>query len=469
MSPVEPRGARAGDPRRDAAEELETRRRVREVTEALMARMPESDVVPTLDRVARAMELLGDPQRTYRVVHLTGTNGKTSTTRMTERILRETGLRTGRFTSPHLHDPLERITIDGAPIPPRQFLDVWDDVAPFIAIVDAESEAAGGPPLSYFECIAVLAFAAFADAPVDVAVVEVGLGGRWDATNVADGDVAVITPIGIDHERFLGSDVQSIATEKAGIIKPGARVVSAEQQEEARAVIADAVDLAGATLATAGGEFGISAHDVAVGGQLVSIRGLAGEYTDLLLPLHGQHQAQNLSLAVAAVESFLGDGQQPLDLELLRAAVADMTTPGRLEVVRRSPAVIVDSAHNPHGMETLARALEESFTFARLIGLVAIFEDKDAEAMLTALAPSIDHLVVSRNSNPRSMAPDALGRLARELLGDDMVTVVQDLPDAVDLAGALADEGGVSGGVIATGSISTAADVRMLLGTTEVN
>ena len=456
------------DRRREAAEELEVRRRVREVTDALMARMPESDVVPTLDRVARAMELMGDPQRAYPVIHLTGTNGKTSTTRMVDRILRETGLRTGRFTSPHLHDPLERITIDGASIDPRQFLEVWDDVAPFLAIVDAESEQAGGPPLSYFECIAVLAFAAFADAPVDVAVVEVGLGGRWDATNVADGDVAVITPVGIDHERFLGSDLESIASEKAGIIKPGARVVSAEQEEDVRAVVADAVEAADARLATYGTEFGVTAHDVAVGGQLVSIQGLAGEYTDLLLPLHGEHQAQNLALAVAAVESFLGGGEQPLDVEVLREAVAGTTTPGRLEVVRRSPAVIVDSAHNPHGMLTLARALEESFTFARLIGLVAIFEDKDAEAMLSALGTAVDHVVVTRNSSPRSMAPEALGRLAREVLGDDMVTVVENLPDAVDLAGALADEGGVSGGVIATGSIHTAADVRMVLGTTDV-
>ncbi|MFC0358786.1 MULTISPECIES: bifunctional folylpolyglutamate synthase/dihydrofolate synthase [Kytococcus] len=459
----------SADPRREAAENLETTRRVREVTQALMARMPESDVVPTLDRVARCMELLGDPQRTYRVVHLTGTNGKTSTTRMVERILRETGLRTGRFTSPHLHDPLERISIDGAPIDPRHFLEVWDDVAPFIAIVDAESEAAGGPPLSYFECIAVLALAAFADAPVDVAVIEVGLGGRWDATNVADGDVAVITPIGLDHERYLGGDVQSIAAEKAGIVKPGARVVVAEQAEEARAVVADAVEAAGARLATAGVDFGVTEHDVAVGGQLVGIRGLAGEYDELVLPLFGQHQAQNLALAVAAVESFLGDGQQPLDPELLREAVAGMTAPGRLEVVRRSPTVVVDSAHNPHGMETLARALEESFTFARLVGLVAVFEDKDAEGMLSALAPAVDHLVVSRNSSPRSMEPEALGRLARELLGDDMVTVVENLPDALDLAGSLADEGGVSGGVIATGSIHTAADVRMLLGTTDVS
>lgn len=459
----------SADPRREAAENLETTRRVREVTQALMARMPESDVVPTLDRVARCMELLGDPQRTYRVVHLTGTNGKTSTTRMVERILRETGLRTGRFTSPHLHDPLERISIDGAPIDPRHFLEVWDDVAPFIAIVDAESEAAGGPPLSYFECIAVLALAAFADAPVDVAVIEVGLGGRWDATNVADGDVAVITPIGLDHERYLGGDVQSIAAEKAGIVKPGARVVVAEQAEEARAVVADAVEAAGARLATAGVDFGVTEHDVAVGGQLVGIRGLAGEYDELVLPLFGQHQAQNLALAVAAVESFLGDGQQPLDPELFREAVAGMTAPGRLEVVRRSPTVVVDSAHNPHGMETLARALEESFTFARLVGLVAVFEDKDAEGMLSALAPAVDHLVVSRNSSPRSMEPEALGRLARELLGDDMVTVVENLPDALDLAGSLADEGGVSGGVIATGSIHTAADVRMLLGTTDVS
>ncbi|SNC71678.1 dihydrofolate synthase / folylpolyglutamate synthase [Kytococcus aerolatus] len=452
------------DAARAAAEELETRRRVREVTDALMARLPESDAVPTLDRVARAMELLGDPQRTYRVIHLTGTNGKTSTTRMVERILRETGLRTGRFTSPHLHSPLERITIDGEPISGEHFLAVWDDVAPFLAIVDAEAEAAGNPPLSYFECITVLGLAAFADAPVDVAVVEVGLGGRWDATNVADGDVAVLTPIGIDHERFLGSELTDIAAEKSGIIKPGARVVSAEQEEDVRAVIAEAAHAAGARVAIAGVDFGVDSHDVAVGGQLVGLRGLAGSYEDLLLPLHGRHQAENLALAVAAVESFLGDGGQALGPELLRDAVGDMSTPGRLEVVRRSPTVVVDSAHNPHGMLALARAMEESFTFARLIGLVAIFEDKDVEGLLSALGPAVDHLVVSRNTSPRSMEPEALGRVARELLGEDMVTVVPNLPDALDLAAELADEGGVSGGVLATGSITTAADVRTLLG-----
>lgn len=452
------------DAARAAAEELETRRRVREVTDALMARLPESDAVPTLDRVARAMELLGDPQRTYRVIHLTGTNGKTSTTRMVERILRETGLRTGRFTSPHLHSPLERITIDGEPISGEHFLAVWDDVAPFLAIVDAEAEAAGNPPLSYFECITVLGLAAFADAPVDVAVVEVGLGGRWDATNVADGDVAVLTPIGIDHERFLGSELTDIAAEKSGIIKPGARVVSAEQEEDVRAVIAEAAHAAGARVAIAGVDFGVDSHDVAVGGQLVGLRGLAGSYEDLLLPLHGRHQAENLALAVAAVESFLGDGGQALGPELLRDAVGDMSTPGRLEVVRRSPTVVVDSAHNPHGMFALARAMEESFTFARLIGLVAIFEDKDVEGLLSALGPAVDHLVVSRNTSPRSMEPEALGRVARELLGEDMVTVVPNLPDALDLAAELADEGGVSGGVLATGSITTAADVRTLLG-----
>ncbi|MGB3762443.1 MAG: folylpolyglutamate synthase/dihydrofolate synthase family protein, partial [Ornithinimicrobium sp.] len=360
------------------------------VTEEIMQRAPESEIEPTLDRVAEVMDLMGSPQRSFPVVHLTGTNGKTSTTRMVERLLREMGLNTGRFTSPHLHDLRERISIAGEPISEQRFLDAYDDVLPFVHMVDAESVEAGGPVMTYFEVLVVVAYAAFADAPVDVAVIEVGLGGVWDATNVADGQVSVITPVAIDHTRLLGDTVEAIATEKAGIIKPGAIAIVGEQQPEVMAILMDRCEEVGATIQTQGIAFGVTEREVAVGGQQVSIQGLASDYRDLFLPLHGAYQAQNASLAVAAVEAFVGGGEQRLTDEVIRGAFADMSSPGRLEIVRRSPTVIVDAAHNPAGMAALVEAMQDSFTVHRLIGVLAILEEKDAESMLELLEPILD-------------------------------------------------------------------------------
>ncbi|HET8601387.1 MAG TPA: folylpolyglutamate synthase/dihydrofolate synthase family protein [Segeticoccus sp.] len=450
-----------------AAEALEVRKRMRETEEAILSRAPEHDLVPSLDRIAAVMELMGDPQKAFPVVHLTGTNGKTSTTRMVERILRESGLSTGRFTSPHLHDIRERISLNGKPIPAEKFLAAYADAIPFIELVDARSLAEGGPRMTYFEVLVAVAYAAFADAPVDVAVVEVGMGGAWDATNVADGTVSVVTPVGIDHERFLGSSVEQIATEKSGIIKADAIAVSSEQLPEVLQILRDRAEEVGADLAVEGERFGVLTRELAVGGQQVSVRGLAGDYPDLFLPLHGMHQAHNLATAIAAVEAFLGGGEQRLDPQVLGAALADVTSPGRLEIVRRSPTVMVDAAHNPAGAIALRDALQDSFTFARLVGVIGIFEDKDATGILEALEPVLDHVVVSRTTSPRAMAADRLGALAVEVFGEDRVTVVAELPDALDTAAGLADEGGVAGGVIATGSVFTAAEVRMLLGATE--
>ncbi len=443
--------------------------RMVEVTEEILARAPETAIEPTLDRVARVMDLMGEPQRSFGVIHVTGTNGKTSTSRMIERLLREVGLNTGRFTSPHLHDLRERIAIAGEPVSPERFLAAYDDVLPFVQLADEESVAAGGPRMTFFEVLTCVAFAAFADAPVDIAVLEVGLGGSWDATNVADGAVAVVTPIAIDHTRYLGDSLESIATEKAGIIKPGAIAVLGSQESEAMQILLDRADEVDASVHPEGLGFGVLERTLAVGGQQLSLRSLAGDYPDLFLPLFGEHQAHNAALAVAAVEAFVGGGEQPLDIDLVRAAFEAMTSPGRLEVVRRSPTVVVDAAHNPAGVTALVEAVRDSFTFHRLVGLVAVLEDKDAEAMLQLLEPVLDHIVVSRNTSPRSIRPARLGELAAEIFGEDRVTVVPDLPDALDTAAGLADEGGMSGAVLATGSVVTAAEVRMLLGVTSTS
>lgn len=446
--------------------------RLREVEAEILARTPEHDLTPTLARIQAVVELMDNPQRSFPLVHVTGTNGKTSTTRMIERLLREFGLRTGRFTSPHLHDVRERIAFDGEPISAERFVATYDEVLPYLQLVDARSAAAGEPMLSYFEVLVAMAYAAFADAPVDVAVVEVGLGGEWDATNVADGKVSVITPIALDHERFLGSTTVEIATEKRGIIKPGGFAVIAQQDVEVAEVILQKVAEVGATVVREGLEFGVLSREVALGGQQVSLRGLAGDYEDLFLPLYGTHQAGNAACALAAVEAFLGAGEQQLNPERVLAGFADVSSPGRLEVVRRSPTVIVDAAHNPAGTQALVDAVEEGFGFRRLIGVVAVLADKDARGMLEVLEPILDEVVVTRTTSSRALDPQDLGAVAAQVFGADRVHVEPLLPDALERAVTLAETGdedpttdGLGGnGVLATGSVTTAAEVRLLLG-----
>ncbi|MER7071154.1 folylpolyglutamate synthase/dihydrofolate synthase family protein [Terrabacter sp. NPDC000476] len=453
----------------EAARNLDEMKRVREIEEEILARAPENDIGPSLERIRAVMELAGDPQRSYPSIHLTGTNGKTSTSRMIDTILRESGLSTGRFTSPHLHDIRERISLSGKPIPRDKFIAAYDEIAPLVELVDARSLESGGRRMNFFEVLVALAYAAFADAPVDVAIIEVGLGGSWDATNVVDAQVAVITPVDLDHTHLLGDDVVSIAEEKSGIIKADSVTVSGVQDEDVARVLLDRVEeVGGARIVFEGNDFGVLAREVAIGGQQVSLRGLAGEYTDLFLPLHGAHQASNLATAVAAVESFVGGGTQAVEAEVLTAACAAMTSPGRLEIVRRSPTVLVDAAHNPHGARSLVTAMGEAFAFTTLVGLVGIVADKDAAGMLEVLEPALDHIVVTRSSSPRALAPEKLGELAVEIFGESRVTVVRDLPDALEQAVTLAEADGMGGGVIATGSVITAGEVRMLLGRTDV-
>jgi len=444
-------------------------RRLREVEREVFARRPEHAVEPTLDRISALATLLGDPQRAYPVIHVTGTNGKTSTARMIETLLRARGLRTGLFTSPHLSNVRERIVVDGEPLPVEAFLASYDDVAPYVALVDEREPLR----LSFFEVLTAMAFAAFADAPVDVAVIEVGLGGTWDATNIADGAVAVETPISIDHTRYLGSTIEEIAGEKAGIIKPGAVAILGQQPLAAAEVLLRRVAEVGATVAREGIEFGVVARELAVGGQVISLRELAGEYHDLLLPLFGAYQASNAACALAAVEAFAsgGPGGEPLGEELVREAFAGMTSPGRLEVVRRSPVVIVDSGHNPAGMAASLEAVAEAFSFRTLIVVLAISEDKDVPAVLDQLEPAADGLVVTRNSSDRSMDPGKLADLAADVFGPDRVRAADRLDDAIEAAVGMADEAAADGlggsGVLVTGSVVTAGDARSLLGASD--
>ncbi len=449
---------------------------LRAVEREIIARRPEHAIEPSLDRIEALVSLLGDPQRAYPVIHLTGTNGKTSTARMTETLLRARGLRTGLFTSPHLSSIQERICVDGVPLTPDQFVAAYQEILPYLRLVDDSQPV----PLSFFEVLVGMAFSVFADAPVDVAVIEVGMGGTWDNTNVADGVVAVVTPISIDHSRYLGNTVDAIAADKAGIIKPGAIAVLAQQPLDAAEMLLRRVAKVGATVAREGIEFGVTSRELAVGGQLVSIRGLLGEYGDLFLPLFGAYQAGNAACALAAVEAFAGaapggdGGPEPLGAALVREAFGMMSSPGRLEIVRRSPTVIVDAAHNPAGMAASMEALTEAFTFTDLVAILAVSEDKDVPAMLDQLEPVVSELVVTCNSSPRSMNPAKLAELAAAVFGPDRVRQADRLDDAIEIAVGLADDaaaaaeaaGALPGGgcgILVTGSVITAGDARLLL------
>ncbi len=440
------------------------------VEAVLDKRWPEVKIDPSLDRIAALLELLGDPQRGYPVVHLTGTNGKTSTARMVDSLLTEIGLRTGRYTSPHLQRATERINIDNRPISPERYVEVYRDVAPFVDLVDAQSSKAGSDvPLSKFEVLTAMGYAAFADAPVEAGVVEVGLGGRWDATNVVDAAVAVITPIGVDHAEFLGTDVLGIAREKAGIVKPGAVAVLAAQDRAVAEVLVQRCVEVGAQVAREGAEFGVREREIAVGGQRIALQGLSGRYDDVFLPLHGEHQASNAALAIAAAEALVGAGPKaPLDPEVVRAAYAAVRAPGRLERVaagRDVATVLVDAAHNPHGARALAAALTSEFRFTRLVAVVGAMRDKDVRGILAELEPVVSDVVVTASSSPRAMDPDELGAHAAAVFGPERVSVEPVLGEAVEQARELAEEEGSSGaGVIVTGSVVTAGEARTLFG-----
>lgn len=448
-------------------------------------RWPETKIEPSTDRIVALMELLGSPQRAYPCIHVAGTNGKTSVTRMIDALLTALHRRTGRTTSPHLQSAVERIAIDGQPISPAKYVEIYSEIEPFVELVDKRSQEQGGPAMSKFEVLVAMAFVAFADAPVDIGVVEVGLGGRWDATNIVDAPVAVVTPIGIDHVEFLGPDLASIANEKAGIIKrhkldemtgeagPDTVAVIAQQAPEAMEVLLSQTVEADAAVAREGSEFSVLSRQVAVGGQVLELQGLGGVYPEIFLPLHGEHQAHNAAVALAAVEAFFGAGaERQLDIDAIRAGFASVIVPGRLERVRSAPAVFLDAAHNPHGAAALADTLQSEFDFRRLVGVISVMGDKDVAGILAALEPAFDEIVVTHNGSPRALETDALAAIALELFGEDRVVVAPTLLDAIETATAMveeaAEDGGAEGflgtGIVITGSVVTAGAARTLFG-----
>ncbi|NYJ07075.1 bifunctional folylpolyglutamate synthase/dihydrofolate synthase [Petropleomorpha daqingensis] len=435
------------------------------VEKALLERWPENRLEPSLTRINALMDLLGSPQRAYPVVQVAGTNGKTTTARMVDELLRGFGLRVGRFTSPHLQSIRERIVLDGEPVSAERFVETYNDIAPYIELVDAGGEI----PMSFFEVMVGMAYALFAEAPVDVAVIEVGMGGTWDATNVVDARVAVVTPVALDHAEYLGPDVGTIAGEKAGIIKRDAIAVVAHQEPAALDALVRRVVEVEATLAREGTEFGILDRTVALGGQQLRLQGLGGEYDEVYVPLFGAHQAQNASTALAAVEAFLGAGAAtgPIDVETVRTAFAAVRSPGRLERVRTSPTVLVDAAHNPAGMAVTVAAVRESFDFTRLVGVVGCVRGKDVDGMLRELEGICAELVVTQNSSERALPADELGALAVDVFGADRVSVHPLLPEALESAIELAEAGpddALGGsGVLVTGSVITAGEARTLL------
>ncbi|GAB3219097.1 folylpolyglutamate synthase/dihydrofolate synthase family protein [Glycomyces halotolerans] len=418
----------------------------------------------TLDRIKALLDMMGDPQRAFRSVHITGTNGKTSTTRMIERLVRGHELRTGMFTSPHLDNVTERICIDGRPIAADRLAATYYEIAPLADLVDAQFEES----LTYFEMTVALAMSAFADTPIDVGVVEVGLGGETDSTNILGAEVAVISPIAIDHTKWLGNTIEEIATMKAGIVHEGATLVTSAQDRNAMGPLLRRAKAVGARLVAEGRGFEVTAREVAVGGQQITVETKAARYEDLFLPLHGEYQAHNAALALAAVEVLLGAGEpKALDAQIVGEAFADFDSPGRLEVVRTAPTVILDAAHNPAGMEAMTRAVDEEFNFRKLVAVVGMLADKETDHMLELLDPIVDEVVVTRSSSDRSLPAATLGKTAREILGEERVTVLPHLSDAIARAIELAEEADdvyeSGGGVLITGSVFTVADARKLL------
>jgi dihydrofolate synthase/folylpolyglutamate synthase len=439
---------------------------LRQVEGEIFGRRGEGHIHPTNERMTALVDLLGDPQHAFRGIHLTGTNGKTSTARMIDELLRGFGLRVGRYTSPHLSAVTERIVIDGLPVSDRTFVEAYQELVPFIELVEGQFDVA----LSFFEIVTALAYSIFADTPVDVAVVEVGMGGTWDNTNVLDAEVAVVTPIDLDHTQYLGDSVGAIAAEKAGIIKPGATAVLAAQTPEAAAALIRRAVEVGAVVAREGLEFGVLDRRIAVGGQVLTLQGLGSVYDDVFLPLHGAHQAQNAACALAAVEAFFGAGGATggIEIDIVREAFSTVRSPGRLEAVRSAPTILVDAAHNPHGMAASVAAISEAFDFRRLIAVVAMMLDKDSRGILEALEPIADEIVVTQNGSPRALPVDTLAAEAVAVFGADRVTVAARLDDAIETAVTLAEQTGgevlVGTGVLVTGSVVTAGEARVLLG-----
>ncbi|MFT4147850.1 MAG: folylpolyglutamate synthase/dihydrofolate synthase family protein [Micrococcaceae bacterium] len=432
----------------------------------LLARQPENKMEPRLDPLRQACDLLGNPQNAYRVIHITGTNGKTSTARMIESLIREHNLKTGRYTSPHLESITERISIDGEAVDEETFCEVYEDIKPYLQMVDEQLKAEGENILTFFETITILGFAIFAHYAVDVAIVEVGLGGKWDATNIVKPDVAVFTPIDLDHTEVLGDTVEEIAEEKAGIIKEDAFVISAVQDRDVAQILLDTSQEKGAQAFFEGVQFGVTSRTLAVGGQLLDFKGLAGDYPHVLVPLFGEHQAQNAAVALAAVEAFIGGGQKQLSTDIVEEGFLKATSPGRIELLRSAPTIMIDAAHNPAGAKTLATTLKESFNFTRIIGIVAVLQGKDARGIFEELKDTFDEVIVTESQSPRAIPTEELEEYAYDVFDERNVSAQPKLDTAIEMAVEAAEaDGELSGAVVACGSITLIGEVKTLLGT----
>jgi dihydrofolate synthase/folylpolyglutamate synthase len=430
--------------------------RIDAIEKALLARWPESRIAPSIERIAALVDILGSPQLTYPTIHVGGTNGKTTTTRMIDALLFAHGLRTGRFTSPHLETYLERIAINGQSIDPKELIFSYNDIAAYLDLMDEKFEH----PISFFEAITALAFVAFAEHPINVGVIEVGMGGQWDATNVVKADVSVIMPIGFDHMEYLGNTLHEIASTKAGIIKENGFIVLAQQEPEAAKELIRKAAEVGADVVREGIEFSVTSRAVAVGGQLLTIQGVNETYEEIFLPLHGRHQASNAAAALVAVEAFFGD--QPLDIDAVRSGFASVVSPGRCEVVHRDPTIILDAAHNPHGAKALAETLRSEFNFDEIIAVVGVLGDKDAEGIFKELEPIVDHVIVTQSSSERAMASSEVEKIASSVFGVDRVFEVQDLFQAIDkaISDSVRPLSEATVGIIITGSVVTVGQAR---------
>ena len=433
--------------------------RIDAIEQALLKRWPETRIAPTLERIAALVDALGSPQLTYPTIHVGGTNGKTTTARMIDSLLFEMGLRTGRFTSPHLESYLERISINGQPIDPKAMIFSYNDIAAYLDFMDSKFDT----PISFFEAMTALAFAAFAEHPIDVGVIEVGMGGEWDATNVVDADVSVIMPIDLDHTEYLGSTISEIAKTKAGIIKEGGFVVLAQQQPEAAVELLKKAAEVGADIAREGVEYVIESRAVAVGGQVLTIKTPKDTYEEIFLPLHGKHQASNAAAALVAVEAFFGD--QELDYEAVLAGFANVQSPGRCEVLHRDPTIIIDAAHNPHGAKAITETIQNEFTFDEVIGVVAAMGDKDVQGALVEFEKVMDSIIVTKNSSSRSMQVAEIEKIARSIFGADRVFAADNLEEAIEKAikdsvRPLSED---TLGILITGSVVTVGEARTIV------
>ena len=433
--------------------------RIDAIEKALLARWPESRIAPSIERIAALVDILGSPQLTYPTIHVGGTNGKTTTTRMIDALLFAHGLRTGRFTSPHLETYLERIAINGQSIDPKELIFSYNDIAAYLDLMDEKFEH----PISFFEAITAIAFVAFAEHPIDVGVIEVGMGGQWDATNVVEADVSVIMPIGFDHMEYLGNTLHEIASTKAGIIKENGFIVLAQQEPEAAKELIRKAAEVGADVVREGIEFSVTSRAVAVGGQLLTIQGVNETYEEIFLPLHGRHQASNAAAALVAVEAFFGD--QPLDIDAVRSGFASVVSPGRCEVVHRDPTIILDAAHNPHGAKALAETLRSEFNFDEIIAVVGVFGDKDAAGIFKELEPIVDHVIVTQSTSERAMPSSEVEKIASSVFGVDRVFEVQDLFQAIDkaISDSVRPLSEATVGIIITGSVVTVGQARTYL------